>query len=102
MKQENYFKHIVSRLTIDEMNVLGILTDNDATATFKAMRKKEVFDRSCLSEANFRKIIYRLDAVNFIETVSGNKEHMYYITQFGLMAIDESLDGVVNLWVMIM
>lgn len=97
MKGEHYFNHITSRLTLDEMDILGILADNDATATFKAMKKKEVFELSKKSEANFRKIIYRLDAINFLETVTGNKEHMYYVTNFGLYAIDQSLEGVVNL-----
>lgn len=102
MKGEHYFQHITSRLTIDEMNIIAVLTDNEATATFKAMKKKDVFELSKLSEANFRKIIYRLDAINFIETVTGNKEHMYYVTSFGLNAIDQSLEGVVNLWMTIM
>lgn len=96
-KNNNYFHHIVSKLTIDDMNILGILTDQDATATFKALKKRDVYERSGLTEANFRKIIYRLDAINFIETVTGSKEHMYYITSFGLSAIDQSLEGVVNL-----
>lgn len=98
MKAENYFQHIVSRLTLDEMDILGVLTDHDATATFKAMRKKEVYEKSGLTEANFRKVIYRLDAINFLETVTGNKEHLYYITNLGLMAVSQSLEGVVNLW----
>ena len=97
MHKEQYFQHVVSRLNLDEMNVLGILTDDDATATFKSMKKKELYERSGLSEANFRKIIYRLDAISFVETVTGSKEHMYYVTNFGLMAINQSLDGVVNL-----
>lgn len=92
---EYYFNHIVSKLTIDDMNILGILTDNDATATFKAMKKKDVHLKSGLSEANYRKIIYRLDAINFIETVTGNKEHMYYITTFGRKAVEKSLEEVI-------
>jgi predicted transcriptional regulator len=92
----DYFQHIVTKLTIDDMNILGILTDNDATATFKAMRKKDVFNKSGLSEANYRKVIYRLDAINFIETVTGSKEHMFFITNFGLTAVEQSIEGVVN------
>lgn len=94
---ESYFKHIISRLTFNEISILGILADNDATASFKALKKKTLYKESNLTEANFRKYIYRLDAINFIEAVTGNKEHMYYITNFGLDAIDQSLQGVVNL-----
>lgn len=88
---EQYFDHILSRLTLDEMGILGVLLDYDATATFKAMKKKILFEHGGLSEANFRKIIYRLDALNFIETVSGNKEHMYFITGYGKNAMEKSI-----------
>lgn len=94
MNQDNYFNYIVSRLTLDDMNVLGILSDNEANATFKAMWKKEVFEISGLTEANFRKVIYRLEAINFLGVVTGKKEHMYYITTFGVTAISKSLEGV--------
>lgn len=96
--KNDYFQNIVNNLTLDDMNVLGILIDNEATATFKSMRKKDIFERSGLSEANYRKVIYRLDAINFIETVIGNKEHMLFITNFGIMAVEKSLEGVSNLW----
>lgn len=95
---DSYFNHIVSKLTIDDMNILGILTDNDATATFKAMKKKDIHKRSGLSEANYRKIIYRLDAINFIETVTGGKEHMFYITDFGKSAVERSLEEIISQW----
>lgn len=90
----DYFQHVVGKLNIDDMNILGILTDMDATATFKAIRKKDVFERSGLSEANYRKVIYRLDAMEFIQTVVGGKEHMLFITDYGTMAINHSLGEV--------
>lgn len=88
----DYFSHIVKRLSFDDMNVLSILFDKDAVAKFKAVKKSEVFNSSELTEANFRKVVYRLDAINFLETVVGNKEHRYFITNFGVKAINDSLN----------
>lgn len=89
-----YFDHVVESLNIDDISVLGILADNDATAKFKAMRKKDVFSRSGLTEAKYRKVLHRLDALNFIEVVIGGKEHKFYINDFGLFAIEKSLEDV--------
>lgn len=90
----DYFNHVASRLSIDEISLLAILTDEDCTVPFKALRKKEVYVRSGLTEANFRKVINRLDAISFIETVTGSKEHKYYITNFGLMAVNQSVESM--------
>jgi RIO-like serine/threonine protein kinase len=89
----DYFEHIVSRLTLDDMQILAMLSDKDFTASFKAVKKKEIFELLGFSEANYRKTIYRLDALNFIETLTGVKEHKIYITNYGLLAIQKSLEG---------
>jgi hypothetical protein len=88
-----YFQHIVARLTLDDISILGILADNKATAPFKAMRKKSFIEEMGISEANLRKTIYRLGAVDFIGTVIGNKEHKLFITDIGSLAIEKSLEG---------
>lgn len=90
---ENYFLHIVNRLTIDDISVLGVLIDNKATAPFKAMKKKELSEVADISEANLRKTIYRLDVANFVETVTGIREHKLYVTDLGVLAIEKSLEG---------
>ena len=87
----DYFSHIVKRLTFDDISILSILSDSEATAKFKSLKKSDLSNDSGLTEANFRKAIYRLDAINFVETVTGHKEHRYYITELGMKAISESL-----------
>jgi hypothetical protein len=52
---KEYFELIIRKLTIDEMAVLGILLDKDATAAFKSIKRNDLFQLSQLSIANFRK-----------------------------------------------
>lgn len=90
----SYFDTITSKLTLDDMNVLGILYDNDATAKFKSMTNKNVIEQTQLTHAKYRKAINRLDALHFIETVIGGKEHGLYVSEFGIAAINKNLEGV--------
>lgn len=88
---ESYFHHIVSKLSYDEMSVLGYLSDNLADAMFKSIKKKDVQNEINLSTANFRKALYRLEANRFIEINSNSKEHRLFITEFGQLALNEQL-----------
>lgn len=89
-----YFDHIISSLTIEDMAVLGILIDHDATAAFKAMKRNAVLDVSGMSLANFRKTIGQLTAMRLIEVVTGRKEHKIFLTVYGKQALEKSLEGV--------
>ncbi len=88
----NYFPYIISKLTIDDMTILGILSDQQANAVFKSVKKRDVLKKASLSEANFRKSTYRLEANGFIEIVKTDREHKIYITEFGQIALNESLN----------
>lgn len=88
---DNYFAEILSSLSHDDLKILGILNDEEANLKFKAIKKKTVGDISDLTEANFRKAIYRLEAIKFINVVTGQKEHKLFITDFGQRALFESL-----------
>lgn len=85
---DSYFTSIVNRLTLDDIQVLNTLSKQESTNRFSARTKKEILDKSELSEAMFRKCINRLDAIHFIEICTGNKEHLVYITDYGLQAIN--------------
>lgn len=88
---DNYFTEILSSLSNDDLRILGILNDEDASVKFKAIKKKSISEMSKLTEANFRKVIYRLEAIKFINVVTGQKEHKLYITEFGQKALFDSL-----------
>lgn len=90
----NYFDDIVSRLDIYEVAILGILSDQDATLAFKAIRRRILLQESKLSIAQFRKTIDKLLATQLIKAVSGAKEHKFFVTPYGLQAIEYSLKEV--------
>lgn len=88
---EQYFKDVVSELSIDDMQLLGFLFDHEATANFKAMRNNEVADRCGFSEATFRKVMYRLVANKFVGNVAMQRSHSIFITQYGIAALKKLL-----------
>ncbi|WP_299831288.1 hypothetical protein [uncultured Metabacillus sp.] len=87
----DYFSYILSNLSLNELSVLGILSDNQANLVFKSMKKKTIQDLSQLSTAKFRKSLDRLEANRFIEIVTNEKEHKIYITEYGQIALNQSL-----------
>jgi DNA-binding MarR family transcriptional regulator len=82
-----YFLSLTDRLSLEEIELLNNLTSTESTTRFSAKTKKELFKISKLTEARFRKILYRLEALNFISIVAGSKEHLIYVTEYGQTAI---------------
>jgi hypothetical protein len=91
---DGYYQHIIRHLTFEDVAVLGVLLDKDATAAFKAIRRNEVYEESELSLANFRKTIGKLTATHMIEVVTGGKEHRIFLTTYGQEALELSLEEV--------
>jgi DNA-binding MarR family transcriptional regulator len=84
---DTYFLSLTDRLTIDEIELLNQLTSSESTNRFSAKTKKELFHSSKLTESRFRKILYRLEALRFIEIVAGAREHLIFVTEYGQNAI---------------
>jgi RIO-like serine/threonine protein kinase len=87
----DYFEQITNRLTLDDLEILTHLQDNEATATFKALKNQKLFELSKLSEAKYRKTISKLTSILFVETDTSEREHSLYITTYGLAALRKSL-----------
>jgi folylpolyglutamate synthase/dihydropteroate synthase len=90
----NYLEHIINQLTIEEVAVLGILKDQDATAVFKSLRRSQLYECSDMSVATFRKTIDKLKATSLVDLVTARKEHKVYLTTYGIQALEKSLQGV--------
>ena len=82
-----YFSTLIDRLSIHEIEFLNYLTSNEATNRFSAITRKSIVNHVQATDAQFRKITNRLEALNFIEIVSGQREHLIYVTKFGQQAI---------------
>lgn len=83
-----HFISIVDRLTLDDICILNTLTSKESCNRYSARTKKEVLDESKLSESRIRKAICRLEAMNFLEIIPGNREHLLVVTNFGQEAIN--------------
>lgn len=89
----NHFVSLVSRLTLDDIEILNTLTSTESLSRFSARTKKEVQEGAKITEAKLRKSIVRLDAMNFIEVVPGGREHLLYVTEYGQQAIQHISEG---------
>lgn len=84
---DNYFLSVVEKLELNELELLNTLTRSESTNRFSAVTKKCLFEKMNQTEAKFRKVLYRLEAMNLIEVVAGNKEHSIFVTEYGQNAI---------------
>lgn len=89
---DRYFQSIVDRLTLDEIELMNYLSKGESNSRLSAKMKRDVFEESKLSEAKFRKIINRLEAMNFIEIVVGSKDHFIFVNEYGQNAIQYIYD----------
>lgn len=92
--RDKYFDLIVSKLTVDDLSILGVLQVNEATNAFKSLRKQAITKQGQLSEAIFRRSFGRLTGTCLVESVTGKKEHSFFITEYGIMALQQSMEGV--------
>lgn len=82
---DHYFHDVVSSLCDDDMNVLGVLSDT--TAVYNSILANEVFERSGLSEATYRKTMQRLIGTRMIQVVTLKRQHSMFITNWGKDAL---------------
>lgn len=89
---DQYFRCVVSGLTIDDTMLLGILQDKDAISKQKSIKVSVVLKESEYTEAKFRKSIDRLTALQFITLNKDYKEHGVFISEYGVIALKNTLE----------
>lgn len=89
-----YFDAVCDGLTYEDINLLSILYDHDATAAFKSMRSREVLLITGYTESVFRRVMYRLNGGKLIDAVPSNKALGLYLTHFGSQALIKSIQEV--------
>jgi predicted transcriptional regulator len=89
----DYFDYVVNRMDIDELSVLGILFDNEATVVFKAIPGKDIMGMANLSKSKFYRLLNRLSSAGFVECSKGLNYSKIYLTQYGVEALEKSLEG---------
>ena len=83
----NYFESLVDNLTIDDIELLNILTSKESNAKFSSKSKQDILEISDLTETKFRKSVIKLEALNFINTSIINRKQMLFVTEYGQKAI---------------
>ncbi|MGE7305713.1 hypothetical protein AAXE64_27785 [Priestia megaterium] len=87
-----YFENITKKMTIEEMDVLAFLYEKDANASFKAVKRQQIQETTGMTPTEFRKVIEKLTATQFIDIVYGKKEHRVFLTVFGKEALEQSIE----------
>lgn len=82
-----YFESIIDRLSLNEIKILNILTSSESTNRFSAKIRSELYEQSQLTISEFRKCMNRLEAANLIQIVSGGKNHLVFVNEYGQHAI---------------
>lgn len=90
----NYFHSIVKSTSLDELQILGLLNDQDATETFKAISKREVMELLNFKRTKAQTLFSILESKNFITVVRDANMHKLIINEFGQVALEESIKGV--------
>jgi DNA-binding IclR family transcriptional regulator len=87
--QNSYFQNVITKLTHEDINLLTILREHEATSIFKAVRNQKVFEQSNLTEAQYRRVFNRLVALDFIHVTPSSREYLLYLTPYGEAAHEE-------------
>jgi predicted transcriptional regulator len=85
---EEYWEFLIQRLTLEDAIILTILNDHDITTSVRSMSTSDLMEKSNLTEAIYRKCIIKLTSLRFIEINTGKKQYAYFLTEFGLNALE--------------
>ncbi|WP_064199065.1 DUF3116 family protein [Brevibacillus brevis] len=83
----DYFDQIIKRLSREDLTVLEILRDRQATLAKSSMSMDKLQHESEMSRALLRKTVYRLNANYFIESEANNRNQSYFLTSYGDQAL---------------
>jgi predicted transcriptional regulator len=90
----NHFDAIVKRLSRDDLLIMNILLSKDSINKFQSLDKSQITTESGIGEYALRKVIERLELLMFIEVTKLNRFHHFYLTDYGVMAIQKITEGV--------
>jgi RIO-like serine/threonine protein kinase len=90
-----YFQTVVTKLTGDDMSIIGALQGDEGkirNSAFKAMNTSMLQQVAKLSRFKFKTALTRLLALQLVGEVSTNKCKSYYLTIYGQQAIEQIFD----------
>jgi RIO-like serine/threonine protein kinase len=91
---KGHFESLVESLSQEDLLFLNELYSNDATSNYKSLSKEAITTRTSITESAFRKTVTRLVAMDFIFVCRTQRNPMYSLTNWGLIAIDKITEEV--------
>ena len=85
----DFFSQVVKGFNHGELQILNVLYESEALNTYTSIPKHVIEEETQLSIADSRKHLTCLERLMFVSRVTGSKMHSYYITQYGLAAIEK-------------
>lgn len=85
----DYFCEIIKGFNHGELQVLNVLYEAEATNGYSSVPKHLIYDEAKLSTSDLRKHLTCLERLLFVNRVTGSKLHSYYISHYGLSAIEK-------------
>ena len=89
-----YFQHIVKQLDKNDLKILSCLFDHESFNKIQSLNKQKIIQFTNVSDFIFRKTILKLENLSFIEVVKNQKQYQYYLSEFGLQAINHITEKV--------
>lgn len=90
----NHFNELIKNLNKNDLLVMNALYTNEAINRFSALDRTKVILDTGIRDYSLRKTIDRLEAIMFIEVTKSNRHHEFYLTDFGINAINKLTEGV--------
>ena len=84
----DYFYAMATSVTNEELLVLDALSKSESLQRYSARSKEFILKETELTDFQFRKAISNLERIQFIDRISNNRKHRYYINQYGIQAIN--------------
>ena len=84
----DYFYSIATSVTNEELLVLDALSKSESLQRYSAKSKEFILKETELTEFQFRRAVSNLERIQFINRISSNRKHTYFISQFGIQAIN--------------
>lgn len=92
MERNDYLEAIITQLSNNDLSILNALLTNDATSKYLSLSKKKIMEYSDVKDYSFRKSMERLEALLFLEIAKSNRKYQYFITIYGIQAINKIIE----------
>lgn len=90
----NHFHELVKNLEKNDLLVLNTLYTNESVNRISALDRTKIILDTGIRDYSLRKTLERLESLLFIEISKSNRQYEFYLTDFGLSAINKITEGV--------